>query len=105
MMACYLFAYVDGKPRYYLNDDGDCAYDLGGKPAFYLNDFNAFSYDGRRLYYVAEGCLCDATGPVLYFDQDEAPQTLLEKPRESPASGTIEQEISMLRSGRRTPPR
>jgi len=52
-MACYLFAYVDGAPRFYLNDDGDCAYHLDGKPAFYIREGNAFAYGGRPLFYVA----------------------------------------------------
>ena len=52
-MACYLHA-RDGRPCYYLDDDGDYGYTLDGQSAFYISDGNVYACDGRPLTCLVE---------------------------------------------------
>src|SRR5262249_49896571 len=72
----YAYACADGRPRFYLDEDGGpsvMGYALDGRWAFYF-DYdrrNVYAPNGKPLFYLADNYLCDATGPVLYLDKEE----------------------------------
>jgi hypothetical protein len=75
----FLYAMTDGKPRYYLDEDGGASpmgYSLDGRPAFYIDDSNVYACGGQPLFYVEGNYLRDASGAVLYFDEDDGDATM-----------------------------
>ena len=73
-MARYLYACADGRPCYYLDEDGGdvMGYSLNGQWAFYLDRDrrNAYAPNGQPLFYI-DGCyFCDGNGAVLYSDEE-----------------------------------
>jgi hypothetical protein len=74
-MARYLYRCSDGAPHGYIDEEGGTdamLYTLDGRWLGYVSagGGNVFSPSGQPVFYI-DGCyFCDASGAVLYSDED-----------------------------------
>lgn len=60
----------NGNPTAYVSDDGESVYLFSGEPVAWLSEDALYSYPGRYLGWIQDGCVYDKRGECAFFTDD-----------------------------------